>query len=309
MRYFILKLVLVNSIVIAKVVSLAPFRYDFKQKIFIKSKIYEIYTLLIFLLCFISYPIAFANILNSRTKADIEEFAEKFDFVLDYFLMVLTLSIQFANRHLIIKMCNQFLNIFNYMKSSLRILKLNYNRWLFFYIFKVYIFGGIFVIFEFLNTINFLSIYPTILILFLSHLYFGGMLIVSFLLNILNSELRKCFNNLQVTKSFGKQLQICDRLDELYLFHSKICDLTKNLNKINSAPILLIICHGFVVFLIQLYFFFLLISKSVLNSKEFIWYSAVLGLFNTMIGFIDIYFIIDICSTTQNAVKELLIEF
>lgn len=303
MRYFILILVLSSSILLPTIISLIPFRFDLKRKIFIKSKIFELYTIFIFLLCLISYPIVFVSILKSETSVDVERYAEDFDFVLDYFLMVLSLSMQFSNRHLILKMWNDFSNIFNYLKMKLNILKFNYIRCLCFYIFKVYIFGGTFLTFELINSTYYLPIYPTILILFLSDLYYGGMLIITFLLSILNIELKKCFNQLKITTKLEKQLKISDRLDELCIFHTKICDLSKVLNQVNSGHILLIIGHGFLVFLIQLYFFFLLISKSVLNSKEFSWFSALLGMLNTVIGFIDVYFIIDVCSAAQNAVR------
>lgn len=303
MRYYILILVLTSSILLPKIISLIPFRFDLKRKIFIKSKFFEFYTISIFLICVISYPIVFANIINSEASGDVEVYAENFDFVLDYFLMVLTLSIQFSNRHLIIKMWNDFSNIFNYLKTKLNIFKFNYSRFLGFYIFKVYIFGGTFLTFELINSSYYLPIYPTILILFLSDLYYGGMLIITFLLNILNIELKKCFNQLKFTTKLEKQLQISDRLDELCIYHTKICDISKILNQVNSGHILLIIGHGFLVFLIQLYLFFLLVSKSVLNSKEFSWSSALLGMLNTVIGFVDIYFIIDVCSAAKNAVR------
>lgn len=323
-----------STLIIAKIFGLVPFNFDHKNNQAKLTRHSTFHCLIVVVLILVLYPICVSTTLSmlDKTGSEIIIVAEQLEYYLGFILMTSMFSVQLYYRKELVLLINSFVDLFRKLESFQSIW--NFKRILKFYIIKAYIFGLISIIFNWINLNSFIKNYtfifllqssitiiPTIIFTIISNIFYGSMLLISFALIILNDNLHKyvqkinardeLIDNIGDTSKINRkicdnhiQLDLSDKFDYCAEIHNKISNLCDLTNKINSFNLLLIITHGFANVVIQLFYIYITVFNSVGRHKKFDFFLAIEAAISALIGFIEIFFIVDVLSTVTALIQR-----
>lgn len=300
------------------ITSLTPFGFDKNSYCLYDSSRFTVFSVAFGIIFIIFYPVCSLMLIDNFDKSYgyLITIAGCIEYVLGYCFLINLIILQIVNRKKIQTLFNEnwkliklIKKIFN-NKSLFDFIKI--KRFLIYFLLKSVVFesGLLFVTWFVLNfhmknlsvALLISSLYtllPTLGLTIISNIFYGQMIFIIYCYNLVNNRLKIMIKSINNTnrRVLDMQLQLSDAIDELCLLHSKLNEFVNRLITLYSTQLLIIIGHNFIIIIIQLFFTYVTVSSAMWLNISFSYEYVICGLVYTGINFIEVFFIVDACST------------
>lgn len=247
---------------------LCPFRYDFEEKRFKRSRAIQLYSTFVVVSFTYFYPTSGISIVSSLNPLVAVTF-----FYLSMTTIFLTMTVQIFHSQELVRFSNDAIHFLYGFNKFIDRHKVNYLSSIFAIIFKIVVVNltSQYACIDGVNTLltqmtgkkNYFAIFMMsvayTLQTMLPNIFYGSLLAVSFYLKQINEKIDEIIVKANRISSadeneYWKEKAFCDlsdRLDEIAIFHSRLIELTIRFNRLCSFQILLGIANFFGVLLIE----------------------------------------------------------